>query len=534
MAAQVTQAWAEVLRTTPYPGQRATEGWAEALRTTTYPGVRATEAWAEVLIGTQATLAVTQAWAEVLKIQGLPVGTLVTQAWAEALLVRGMPLWVTQAWAETLRLAAYPPVQVTQAWAEALVSRPQPTLVTQAWAEVLVVSPPAPPPPPPPLLPPPPLTTPDLGLAPLVNPDPTWEPRLRRLAAVVSEAFNSLARQGYLTRDSAGNWAIGQPAGPTGVFSAGSFGAAAGATGEFLAAVALANGLVAGGTFKKIGAADLPDLSATYLTPAAAAAAYQPLDADLTAIAALSGTNTIYYRSGANTWSPVTIGTNLTFAGGTLSASGGGGTTTDPITAIYPTFTPAGVDDEFSGASFTGWTLVDDGTHQATVTQTNNVCSLLLPGGDTAAHLHAWLKTATVNVGDVIEMAFNGVGLAANSNMCGLIMADGTTYGSGKQVLLAEVPNATSYLFDSHTGFNTQAAFFNIAIQRNAVATVFLRLVYSAANTFDAYTSVDGISWVAIKTGFAVTMTPTAVGFFATTWGGATGYTWSVRYFRKH
>lgn len=53
--------------------------------------------------------------------------------------------------------------------------------------------------------------------------------------------------------------------------------------------------------------------------------AKQPLDADLSAIAALSGTNTIYYRSAADTWSPVTIGTNLTFTSGTLSASGGGG-----------------------------------------------------------------------------------------------------------------------------------------------------------------------------------------------------------------
>lgn len=48
----------------------------------------------------------------------------------------------------------------------------------------------------------------------------------------------------------------------------------------------------------------------------------QAYDADLDALSALSGTNTIYYRSAANTWSAVTIGTNLAFAGGTLSASG--------------------------------------------------------------------------------------------------------------------------------------------------------------------------------------------------------------------
>lgn len=51
----------------------------------------------------------------------------------------------------------------------------------------------------------------------------------------------------------------------------------------------------------------------------------QPLDADLTAIAALTGTGTIYYRSGASAWSAVTIGTGLDFTAGTLSATGAGG-----------------------------------------------------------------------------------------------------------------------------------------------------------------------------------------------------------------
>jgi hypothetical protein len=51
----------------------------------------------------------------------------------------------------------------------------------------------------------------------------------------------------------------------------------------------------------------------------------QAADADLTALAALSGTNNIYYRSAADTWSSVTIGTGLTFTGGTLAASGGAG-----------------------------------------------------------------------------------------------------------------------------------------------------------------------------------------------------------------
>ena len=77
------------------------------------------------------------------------------------------------------------------------------------------------------------------------------------------------------------------------------------------------------------GAADPVDLTVaqvkTMLAYTAGDVGAQPLDGDLTALAALSGTNTIYYRSAANTWSPVTIGANLTFSAGTLAAAGGGG-----------------------------------------------------------------------------------------------------------------------------------------------------------------------------------------------------------------
>jgi hypothetical protein len=48
----------------------------------------------------------------------------------------------------------------------------------------------------------------------------------------------------------------------------------------------------------------------------------QAFDADLSALAALTGTNTIYYRSGVSTWTAVTVGTGLGFSGGTLSATG--------------------------------------------------------------------------------------------------------------------------------------------------------------------------------------------------------------------
>jgi hypothetical protein len=53
---------------------------------------------------------------------------------------------------------------------------------------------------------------------------------------------------------------------------------------------------------------------------------------DLAALEGLSGTHTIYYRSAADTWSAVTIGTGLDFTGPTLSATGTGATTANPLT----------------------------------------------------------------------------------------------------------------------------------------------------------------------------------------------------------
>jgi len=81
---------------------------------------------------------------------------------------------------------------------------------------------------------------------------------------------------------------------------------------------------------------------ADYLTSAAAASAYQPLDGDLTSLAGQTGTNTVVYRSAANTWSPVTFGAGLSFAGGTLTATSAGGTVSSVALSMPADFSVAG------------------------------------------------------------------------------------------------------------------------------------------------------------------------------------------------
>lgn len=79
---------------------------------------------------------------------------------------------------------------------------------------------------------------------------------------------------------------------------------------------------------------DAGQLDTRYFTEAEVTAGFQPYDADLISLAAASATDSLYYRSAANTWSPVTIGANITFSGGTLSATVGGASVTSGTSTV--------------------------------------------------------------------------------------------------------------------------------------------------------------------------------------------------------
>ncbi len=245
----------------------------------------------------------------------------------------------------------------------------------------------------------------------------------------------------------------------------------------------------------------------------------------------------------ANATGNVTLtGNGITFSitGNTVlgtvvgSGGGGGGTGLDPISVIYPPFATVGDDDEFNDNVFSGWTTVENAGVPAaipTLTEMNNVISINLPGGDSAANLHAYVKPRTIVAGNYVEIAFAGMGRAQNYNICGVLMSDGATFGSGNQVLFYYSPNEQKWALLKTTGFNNQVDFNGFDAQQQAQNPAqFLRLTFGGTNSFSGLVSPDGVSWANVTGNIAETITPTHAGFFATTWGGSLPFVWSVRY----
>lgn len=122
--------------------------------------------------------------------------------------------------------------------------------------------------------------------------------------------------------------------------------------------------------------------------------------------------------------------------------------------------------------------------------------------------------------------------------MSGLIFANGTTVGAGlQQWFMVWQTNSIGSLNCGQrdfVGYNSETAAGDIpGVQYGfATAGVYLRFVWSAANTWTCGVSNDSINWLVYQR--SRTMTPTHIGIASGNWGYATHATASYAYFRTY
>lgn len=95
----------------------------------------------------------------------------------------------------------------------------------------------------------------------------------------------------------------------------------------------------------------------------------------------------------------------------------------------------------------------------------------------------------------------------------GLAFTDGVTYGAGNQVHLSIIPSSDYLTLGNFSNFTSRGTASDLSRHNGAIQDrLYIRLYMSAANTFQSYISVDGVSWVKIHADISRTLTPTHFG----------------------
>lgn len=193
-------------------------------------------------------------------------------------------------------------------------------------------------------------------------------------------------------------------------------------------------------------------------------------------------------------------------------------------------------DDEFDDENFTGWTSVNTTPALVSTAERDHRFSAVLPTGTASAQLYAWLKTKTPSAGDWVQAGFQLTSGGSAFPMFGVMMADGTTYGSGKQIKWHYSVNEQLYALHPHTGFNTGGTAITFGTINFVPCTaIHLRLKWNSNDNYDCLASHNGRDWAVIgasQSSGTMGAAPTQMGFFFTTWGASRQHVFSAHYCR--
>lgn len=222
------------------------------------------------------------------------------------------------------------------------------------------------------------------------------------------------------------------------------------------------------------------------------------------------------------------------------AAAGGGGQTV-PDWVVYLIERLAGetghTDDDFFASDSSGDYTEQTVSGSATWTIDHGLLSAVVDD-QSASDAAAFLKSITsASAPMTIETAINMRGIAEDSNTIGLCFTDGTAASSN-------VAHAAFFATASNSGLRIRGgtltdlfATLNNTIQQPTFRffgdTLYIRLAWTAANTWKAAWSGDGVTWTDYgETTDSFTMTPTHFGVYTTTHGGSNPLLSTFHYFR--
>lgn len=191
---------------------------------------------------------------------------------------------------------------------------------------------------------------------------------------------------------------------------------------------------------------------------------------------------------------------------------------------IHAPFLAGGADDVLWNGDLAGLTKVEP-TGTATATEQAGFLSVLF-SGSAASDFTCWLKPVTFAIGDQWVLPTKVFGLN-NHNMAGLCFTDGVVAGSNIVAFVAYVSSADSQLranafHGTITNAGTAVLLMDGNVQLQRSEALYLKLGYSAANTFQHFLSPDGVSFSRFgASDISKTMTPTHVGVCVSKFGGA-------------
>lgn len=182
-------------------------------------------------------------------------------------------------------------------------------------------------------------------------------------------------------------------------------------------------------------------------------------------------------------------------------------------------------DDEFDDENFSGWTAVNNGSNIPVITERNHRCSLALAGSGAGQLLQSYMKAKSPGAGDWVQAGFQ-LSTGFQYHNYGVIMADGATYNSGRQIVLQYFQEARAPFLREFTGYNSWNTGVNEnfgSAERHTTYIVHLRLVVTATNTYQCFLSIDGVSWIPLNSAVSkgTVGAITHMGFFVSVWPGA-------------